>query len=80
MKMLNNNLLCEDLSSNVQETSSGFAVKNEERFKKLLVLESSEEDVPVGSTIKVPINSGEETEEYNKTLLVIRRMDIISVL
>ncbi len=59
---------------------SGFEVKNEDRFKKLTVIESSEEDVPKGSVIKVPINSGQETEENNKKLLVIKRTDIISIL
>jgi co-chaperonin GroES (HSP10) len=79
MRMLNNNLLCKDLTQD-KETISGFSLGNEERFKRLEVVESSEEDIPKGSLVKVPKNSGEETEEEDGVYIVIKRGEIINIL
>lgn len=77
--MLNNNLLCRDITG-VEKTASGFVMSKEEKFKKLEVIETSEEDIPKGCVVKVHKNSGEETEEYGGAYIVINRRDVISIL
>ena len=76
MNMKNNYLLCEDKEENVNEHSSGFTTKKLERFKKVKVIHSCEEDVPVGCEVKISVNAGQQDELG----LVIRRADIIYVL
>lgn len=77
MRPLNNILVCKDLSKNQNtQSTTGFVVKNEERFKTLEVLYSSQEDIPVGEKVRVSINAGEDDGEVT----YIRRTDIIVVL
>lgn len=73
MRMLNNYLLCENASKTVQE-KSGFESPNLEKFKKLKVICSEEVDVPVGSVVKVSVNSGQQDDDG----VYIHRRDIIS--
>ena len=80
MKMFNGNILCEDISEKVKESNSGFETRNEEKFKNVTVVESSETDVPKGSVIKVSVHAGQEIVEEGKNFLVIKRTDIIYVL
>ena len=75
IKMKNNYLLCK-VEEDMQETTGGFTVKNLSRFREVEVIASSQEDVPVGSKIKISVNAGEEDEEG----LVIKSSDIIYIL
>lgn len=61
-KMINDNLLCNDITENKLSTEVGFSVQKETKFKTLKVIESSTEDVPVGSEIVVPYHSGNKYE------------------
>jgi hypothetical protein len=76
LNMKNNFILCDDKKDDVNESSSGFVTSNATRFKTVKVIQSSEEDVPVGSEVRISVNAGEEDEIG----LVIRRTDIIYVL
>lgn len=74
MKMLNNYLLCEEVT---KEETGGFSVGDySEVTKKLRVLQSSEEDIPVGCEIKVPANSG----QYDESGIYIKRGEVIVIL
>ena len=75
--MLNNYLLCEDKKESSKQTDSGFEVKDDLlKFVTLKVISSNEEDVPVGSEVKVSRNAGEQDERG----IIIRRTDIIYIL
>ena len=76
MEMFNNHLLCEDLSTNKNETSSGFETKNEARFKTLKVICSKEADVLEDDLIQVPINAG-QPDPSGENRIIINRGDII---
>ena len=76
MRPLNDVLVCKDLSSNESVGSTGFKIKGEEKFKTLEVLYTSQEDIEVGSKIRVSINAGEEDED----VIYIRRGDIIVII
>lgn len=79
MRMQNNKLLCEDIEQD-KATASGFILsEKDERFKKLTVIKSGEEDIKEGEIVKVSKNAGEKTEEFGKELLIIDRRDIISI-
>ena len=75
---LNNYLLCKEEVK--EEENSQFYVPKGERFKKVEIMYSSEEDIAKGSFVKVPVNSGEEITEGEETYLVIKRQDIIYVI
>jgi co-chaperonin GroES (HSP10) len=76
---LNNYLLCKE-EVKEEEESSQFYVPKGERFKKVEIIYSSEEDISKGSFVKVPINSGEEITEGEETYLLIKRQDVIYVI
>lgn len=76
--MINNRLRCEDLSLTTQETSSGFEVKSEARFKKVKVVNSAEEDVKVGDEVLISVNAGEE-DPYEEGIIIIHITDIIYI-
>ena len=76
LNMKNNYILCDDNENVVDENSSGFSTENLARFKTVTIIHSCEEDVPVGSRVRISVNAGEEDELG----LVIRRTDIIYVL
>lgn len=74
MKMLNNYLLCEEVE---KEVTSNFYVEDQSRSTKdLMVIESSETDIPKDSIIRVPFNAG-QTDESG---IYIRRNEVIGVL
>jgi hypothetical protein len=72
MKMMNNYLICE-----VQEEAAyeGFTVQNSDAFVKTKVLHSSEEDIPVGCTVRISAAAGMMDENG----LTIRRTDVINI-
>lgn len=73
MKMMNHYLLCED-EQPVATNVTGFSIKDsEKRFKTVTVICSNEEDIPVGSSVVISVNSGEKEEQG----LVIKRTDVI---
>jgi hypothetical protein len=80
MKMLNNNILCTEESGNVHMSNSGFESKGEERFKTLIVVRSSEEDIKAGDKIKVSITSGVEITVDSTEYVIINRGDVVMVL
>lgn len=74
MRMLNSFLLCEEIEVPTT-TALGFQTQNDERVKIVKVAESSEEDVPVGSLIKIMSTAGLVDNDH----LIIKRSDIIYV-
>lgn len=75
MRPLNSVLVCVELEQDIK-TDTGFSLKTQNKFKKLEVVASNEEDVKEGSIVKVPITSG----EYDGDFVIIRRSDIIYVI
>lgn len=76
MKMMNNYLLCEIPKEEESATDfKGFTVKNLDAFKKLKVIQSSEEDIPVGCVVRLLSNAGNADEDG----LIIRRGDVINI-
>lgn len=75
MKPLNSVLVCVELEQDIK-TDTGFSLKTQNKFKKLEVVASNEEDVKVGNVVKVPITSG----DYDGNFVIIRRSDIIYVI
>ena len=75
MRMLNDYLLCEVVGQK-EESKSGFQVENENKVKTLVVLESGQDDVPKGSKLIVPVNSGLLKHD---NLVYIKRSDIIEI-
>ena len=74
MKMLNNYLLCEEVT---KEEKGGFYAGDFVAItKNLKVIQSSEEDIPVGSEIKVPANAG----QHDELGIYIRRGEVIVIL
>lgn len=73
MKMMNNYLLCE-VKEETEKTSS-FTVKNVDQFVKVKVIQSSEEDIPVGCVVKISASAGLADEDG----LTIRRTDVINI-
>jgi hypothetical protein len=74
MKMMNNYLVCE-IPKEEEKENSGFAVKNLDSFKKLKVIHSEEQDIPVGCTVRLATNAGLVDEDG----LVIKRGDVINI-
>ena len=74
-KMVNGNLLCKDITESEIKTESGFTLTKETKFKTLQVLDSSEEDIPVGSEIVVPYHSGNAYGD----LVIMNRKNIIYI-
>lgn len=74
MKMFNNYLVCEEVENQSTSTSSiGFTTASTDRIITVKVVQSEEEDVPVGSTIKIFSTAG----LAEKIGLIIKRQDII---
>lgn len=74
IKMLNNFLLCEELETPAT-SDFGFTVNTAERVKVVKVIQSSEEDIPVGSQVKIVATAGLVDNDN----LIIRRSDIIYI-
>ncbi len=74
-KMVNGNLLCKDITEENYTGALGFSIKVETKFKTLQVLDSSEEDIPVGAEIVVPYHSGNAYED----LVIMNRKNIIYI-
>jgi hypothetical protein len=72
MKMMNNYLICE---AQEEKKVEGFTVKNMDTFVKVKVLHSSEEDIPVGCTVRISASAGAMDEDG----LTIRRTDVINI-
>ena len=72
MKMMNNYLLCE---AQEEKKVEGFTVKNVDTFIKVKVLHSSEDDIPVGCTVRISAAAGAMDEDG----LTIRRKDVINI-
>lgn len=75
MRPLNSYLVCKDLDSNTSKTTAGFEVQNSSKFKKLEVIESSDDEVKKGDVVKVSVNAGEQDEDF----VIIRRGDIVYI-
>ena len=75
MKMLNNYLICK-VEEAKEELYSGFKVQDLNPFVELEVLYSEEQDIPVGSRVKVSSRAGEP----DPLGIVIKRTDVIYVL
>lgn len=76
MRPLNSYLICKELDNGTSETETGFAVTERKRFRKLQVLNSSDEEIKKGDIVKVSINAGEPDEDFT----IIKRSDIIYIL
>ena len=72
MKMMNNYLICE---VQVAQEMAGFTVRSVEPFVNTKVLHSSEEDIPVGCTVRISASAGMADEHG----LTIRRTDVINI-
>lgn len=74
-KMVNGNLLCKDVTETEIKTESGFTITKETKFKTLEVINSSDDDIPVGTQIVVPYHSGNVYED----LIIMNRKNIIYI-
>lgn len=79
-EMLNNNILCKDVTTNKKETDSGFIDKKQTRFKELKVVLSDSSLIESGKIIKVRSTSGDTIELTEGSFIVISMRDVIMVL
>ena len=76
-KMINNYIKCVELSNDSDSPKSGFEVIDDNNFKLLKVVLSSEEDITEGCIVKISKNSGLEDIVEGEKLIIIHRRDII---
>ena len=77
-RMFNNFIRCRDTEDNKERTSSGFETNTENKFKKVTVVTSGEEDVAEGDDLLVPVGAGEK-DPYDDNIVFIRRQEIIYI-
>lgn len=65
--VINDNLLCEDVTQTEIVGASGFTIKQETKFRKLKVVLSNSEGVSKGDIILVPFHSAADVD--NKVIV-----------
>lgn len=80
MKMLNSNLCCVKLDSPTEKVGKILIPTDKKSYKRLKVVQSEEEEVEVGKTLYVPINSGHEVDIDNEVYVIVNIREIILIL
>ena len=75
--MFNNRLRCQEIDSTETESESGFSMSDsDKRFKRVKIVDSSEEDMQTGEIALVSVNAGEKDPD-NEDMVIIHRQDVI---
>lgn len=81
MKMLNSNICCTNLDELTEKVGNIIVPTKNKTYKRLKVVESgSEENIEVGKTIYVPINSGHQVEINENVFTIVNAREIILIL